>query len=50
VTFDKLEVSNNEFYRMTTREILPTYSVDGLDAIIKFDKVKIKQKNWAEIQ
>lgn len=49
VTFDKMEVSNNEFYRMTTREILPTYSEDGLDAVIKFDKIKIKQKNWAEI-
>ena len=50
VTFDRLAVSNNEFYRLTTREILPTYSEDGLDAIIRFDKIKIKQKNWAEIK
>lgn len=50
VTFDRTEVSNNDFYRMTTREIMPTYSEDGLDAIIKFDKIKIKQKDWAEIK
>jgi len=50
VTFDRTEVSNIDFYRLTTREIMPTYSEDGLDAIIKFDKIKIKQKDWAEIK
>lgn len=49
VTFDGLRVENQDFYRMTTNEIMPTYTEDMVDAVINFDKIKIKIKNWADI-
>ena len=50
VKFDRLEVSNKEFYRLTTNEIQPTYSADELDAIITFDKINIKVKKWEDVK
>lgn len=47
VSYDRVDVLNNEFYRLTTNEIVPAYSEDGLDAIIEFDNIKIKQRNWS---
>ena len=35
---------------MTTNEVLPSYSENQVDAIITFDKIKIKLKNWEGIK
>ena len=48
VTFDTVE--NQNFYRMTTREIDPTYTEDKQDAIVSFNKIKIKVKDWENVK
>jgi hypothetical protein len=47
---DGQNVENKEFYRMTTNEMIATYTEDGDDATMPFDKIKIKKKNWEEFK
>jgi hypothetical protein len=35
---------------MTTREIDPTYTEDKQDAIVSFNKIKIKVKDWENVK
>jgi hypothetical protein len=31
-------------------EVMPTYNEDGRDAIVKFNKIKIKAKDWEQVK
>lgn len=49
VTFkDNMEgVGNLEFFRITTNEIVPIFT--GNDASVSFNKLKIKKKDWSDL-
>ncbi len=42
------DVANQSFYRKTTKEIFATF--EGNDAVINFDKLTIKKKNWEDVK
>ena len=47
-----MSVDNSEFFRLTTNEIIPEYEIiDGRkDARIRFDKIKIIERDWASVE
>lgn len=53
--FSKVSFSDQNYesqLRITTATslIVPTFSEDGLDAIVSFDSIKVKAKDWSQIK
>ena len=47
VTFKAEQVHDSDFYKIATKEIIPEFK--NSDATVSFDKIKIKSKNWSDV-
>lgn len=50
--FSKVSFENigqHQSLRQTSKDVIPTYSENGVDAIVVFESIKIKVKDWSPV-